>query len=96
MVFGRDRFTLNSLELGCDVGIGTVSVEPVVSLRMSRDGQVYGNAQTRGMGLSGERTKRVRWSRLGQWDKCHIRIDISDAYKRAVYAAYADVTQDDR
>lgn len=96
IVFGRSRFTINSLELACDVGTGTVTVEPTIQLRLSRDGQAFGNGISRGMGLAGERTKRVVWNRLGQHDKVHIRLDISDAYRRAVYAAYADVTQDDR
>jgi len=96
IVFGRDRFTVNMLELACDVGVGSVSVDPVVQLRLSRDGQDWGNGLQRGLGKSGERTKRVNWSRLGQWEKCHVRLDISDAYRRAIYAVYADITQDDR
>lgn len=96
VVFGRKRFTITTLELGCDVGVGSYTAEPLVQLRISRDGEAYGNGAWRGLGLAGERTKRVVWNRLGQWDKAHIRLDISDPYQRAVYAAYADVTQDDR
>lgn len=96
IVFGRDRFTINDLELACDVGVGSATVDPVVQLRLSRDGQDWGNGLQRGLGKSGERSKRVNWNRLGQWEKCHVRLDISDAYRRAVYAAYADITQDDR
>ena len=96
IVFGRSRFTVQSLEVACDVGVGTPTVDPIMQLRLSRDGQAWTNGAQRGMGLSGDRAKRVYWNRLGQWDKCHVRLDISDAYKRAVYAAYADISQDDQ
>lgn len=96
IAFGRDRFTIHRLEVGCDTGVGTLTVDPIIRLRMSRDGTHWGAAQSRGLGLAGERAKSVYWTKLGQWSKCHIRLDIADPYRRAIYAAYADITRDDR
>lgn len=96
IVFGRDRFTINSFELGCDMGTGTLIVDPIVSLRTSRNGSTWSNGAQRTMGKTGERDGRLVWRALGQWDKSHVRLDISSPYKRAVYAAYCDVERDDR
>ena len=96
LVFGRDRFTLDHVELGCDVGTGTYAVDPIVMLRTSRNGSTWSNGAQRGMGTLGQYDRRVIWRRLGQYDKCHIKLDISHPYKRAIYAAYASITRDDR
>lgn len=95
IVNDRKRFTINDLEIGADVGTGTATVDPIITLFTSRDGEVFVSAGQRTMGKSGERTKRVRWDRLGQYEKCTLRVDIADPYRRAVYAGYADVTPDD-
>lgn len=96
LVFGRDRFTINSFELGCDVGFGSYDTDPQVLLRTSRNGSTWSNGAQRGMGTTGQYDRRVIWRRLGQYDKVHIRLDISHPYKRAIYAAYADIERDDR
>lgn len=96
VVFGRDRFTVHSFELGCDVGTGTYAVDPVVMLRTSRNGSTWSNGAQRGMGTTGQYDRRLVWRRLGQFDKVFFRLDISHPYKRAVYAAYADVERDER
>lgn len=96
IVFGRKRFTVDELELACDLGTGSLTTSPVITLRTSRDGVTWSNGAMRTMGKTGERTGRLVWRNLGQWDKLHVRFDISDPYKRATYAAYADITQDDK
>ena len=96
VVFGRDRFTVHSFELGCDPGVGGDEEDPQVMLRTSRNGSTWSNGAQRGLGLIGAYDTRVVWRRLGQFDKVHFRLDISDAYKRAFYAAYAEVERDDR
>lgn len=96
VVFGRDRFTTNELELGCDGGVGTLTENPIVTMFVSDDSETWSNGFTSRLGLQGSRRNRVIWRRLGQRDKAIFRFDISDAYKRAVYAGYADITQDDR
>jgi hypothetical protein len=96
VVFQRSRFTVHMLELGCDVGTGTYAVDPIVMLRTSRNGSTWSNGAQRGMGTAGQFDRRVIWRRLGQFDKVFFRLDISHPYKRAVYAAYAEVERDDR
>ncbi len=96
VVYGRDRFTVHAFELGCDVGTGTYAVDPIVMLRTSRNGSTWSNGAQRGMGTTGQYDRRVVWRRLGQFDKVHFRLDISHPYKRAIYAAYAEVERDDR
>ena len=65
-------------------------------LRTSRNGSTWSNGAQRGMGEAGQYDNRVVWRRLGQYDKVHMRFDISHPYKRAIYAAYAEITRDDR
>jgi hypothetical protein len=96
IVFGRDRFTVNDLELAVDTATGTLTTDPIVSLRTSRNGSTWSNGAQRGMGKTGERDGRVNWRALGQWDKLHVRFDIADPYKRAVYAAYASIEKNDQ
>ena len=96
VVFGRDRFTVDAVELACDTGEGSYAVDPVVMLRTSKNGSTWSNGAQRGMGEAGQYDNRVVWRRLGQYDKVHMRFDISHPYKRAIYAAYAEITRDDR
>lgn len=92
----RKRFTINCIELGADVGAGTLTADPQITLFISPDGYTWANGRSKGMGFEGQRTRRVWWDRCGQWQKAHIRLDVSDAYKRCVYAAYAELEQNDR
>lgn len=96
IVSERNRFSVHAVELAMDVGTGTLTDECIVTLYTSTDGETWSNGAQATAGLTGDRRKRVRWTRLGQWDKLHLRFDISDPYKRAVYAAYAEITQDDQ
>lgn len=96
IVFGRDRFSVNDLELAVDTATGTLTVDPTVTLRTSRNGSTWSNGAMRGMGIEGNRDLRVNWRALGQWDKMHVRFEISAPYKRAIYSAYASIEENDR
>lgn len=92
----RNRFTVNAVELAADVGTGTTTAAPTIRLFVSSNGSTWSSAKERSMGVSSDRDRRLVWRRLGQTDRLILRFDISDAYRRAIYAAYADITPDDR
>lgn len=82
-----DRFTLHSFQLDMEAGVGG-QTSPQVMMQISRDGKVWGNEAWRSFGKDGDYLRRVIWRRLGQHRTAHIKCSISDAAKRAVYAAY--------
>jgi hypothetical protein len=81
-----ERFRVHSVRLDMETG---THGSPQVMMQTSTDGKTWSNEQWRDFGALGEYSKRVIWRRLGQYDTCHLRFRISDAAKRAVYAAYA-------
>ena len=89
-----DRFRLHSVELDMEAGVGG-STDPRVMLCTSKDGKTWSNEDWTGFGKLGEYENRALWTRLGQYNKCHLKFRISDPVKRAVYTAYASMTKDD-
>lgn len=90
----QNRFRVHRLVLDMEVGEAPAYTEPKVRLDISNDGVTWSTVQTKTIGRTGNRSHRVVWRRLGQHKTLHIRIRISDACKRAVYAAYAEVEAD--
>ena len=87
--FDGQRFSLHSVRLDMEAGTGST---PQVMLQTSKDGKTWSNETWREFGALGEYTHRVVWRRLGQYLNCHLRFRISDNAKRAVFAAYAEVS----
>lgn len=72
-----NRFTVFSYFLDCEVG-RTTGDEPEVMLRVSRDGESWGNILTRGMGAIGEYKRRVMWRKLGTAREMQFEISMTD------------------
>ena len=87
--FDGQRFSLHSVRLDMESGTGST---PQVMLQTSKDGKTWSNESWRDFGAVGAYTKRVVWRRLGQYLNCHLRFRISDNAKRAVFAAYAEIS----
>lgn len=84
-----ERFTLDSMRL--DMEVGTAN-DMHVMFDWSKDGKTWSNESWESFGDLGEYTNRVVWRRLGQFETCHPRFRISGNVKRAVFAAYADIS----
>jgi hypothetical protein len=87
------RIVYNSFEVDMESGVGNAGVaDPDASLEWSDDfGTTWATAQTRKIGTSTENTKRLIWRRLGAARERIFRLTISDAVKRVVLGAYADI-----
>lgn len=87
--YDGERFTLDSVRL--DMEVGTAN-DVSVMLDISKDGRTWSSEEWQSFGDVGEYTNRVVWRRLGMYETCHLRFRISDNAKRAVFAAYAEVS----
>lgn len=83
------RFVIHSIRL--DMEAGTAN-DPNVMMQTSKDGKTWSNEVWQEFGDVGNYTKRVVWRRLGMFETCHLRFRISSNAKRAVFAAYAEIS----
>jgi hypothetical protein len=86
-----ERFSVNEVELRMEAGVGSLTLDPQVTLQRTEDGEIWSTALTRTFGKQGERFRRVIFSRQGMSRGCAFKIRITDAVKRVIYAAYAEV-----
>jgi hypothetical protein len=84
-----ERFVVYSVQLGME---GGTADDVQVMLQTSRNGKTWSNEAWRSFGDLGEYEKRAVWRNLGQYRDCHLRFRISDVAKRAVFAAYANIS----
>ena len=93
-LFDMDRrIRYNSLEIGVEVGTGTVNGrEPEILLAISRDGGLtYTDWTAAGMGKLGEYRKKVDFRRLGIARQMTFKIRITDPVKVAICGSYVNV-----
>lgn len=88
------RFRLHRITLDMEVGEVTDHSDPQIRLDLSDDGVEWTTHGYRSLGTTGERNQRVSWNRLGQHRTLHLRFIISDPCKRAMYAAFGEVSID--
>ena len=86
-----ERFSVNSVEVRLEAGVGSLTLDPKISLSRTEDGESFSSPLIRSFGKQGERFRRVTWSSQGMSRGCAFRLTITDPVKRAIYAAYADV-----
>lgn len=89
-----DRFRLHRLMVDMSMGETIDHTEPQIRLDLSGDGVEWSTVGYGTLGATGDRTHRLTWRRLGQHRFLHLRFLISDPCKRALYAAYAEVSID--
>lgn len=90
---------LANVELDCEVGGSPLSgqgSDPLVVLQVSRDrGKTYGSPREKGLGTTGDYTKRVRWNGLGivrQPFGAVLKFFVSDPVVRRVSAVRFNVS----
>jgi hypothetical protein len=86
-----ERFSVNEIELKVEAGVGTLTLDPVVELSKTVDGVTFNTPKARKMGKTGERLKRIVFSRQGMSRGCAFKVRITDPVKRVIYSAYAEV-----
>jgi hypothetical protein len=92
----QQRFTVNSLQLTMDVGVGLATgqgADPQVMLQVSKNGgQTFGNERWVTAGPIGRVGTRVRWTRLGQGRNFVPRVVFSEPVPFRISEAVIDVT----
>lgn len=86
-----ERFSVNEVELRMEAGVGSLTLDPKVTLERTEDGEEWSTPLLRSFGKQGERFRRVIFSRQGMSRGCAFRVTITDPVKRVIYSAYADV-----
>lgn len=87
---GRMEIDRVALDVVPGVGLatgGTQDVNPVVTMRMSRDGETWGVARPVGLGAQGQRSKRVYWNRCGTHPQVTCEWTMSASVAREVLQA---------
>lgn len=86
------RMEMNCIRLDIVPGVGlatggTQDVNPVVTMRMSRDGETWGVARSVAIGAQGQRGSRVYWWRCGTHEQVTFEWTISASVAREVLQA---------
>jgi len=89
------RIEMNQLYLDVVPGVGLVNgesqdIDPVVTLQMSRDGEVWSAGRDRRLGIGGERGATVSWSSLGTFRSASFRLTCSARVVRGFLSARWD------
>jgi hypothetical protein len=83
------RFRVHEVRLDMETGTDGA---PQVMLSLSNDGKTWKNEAWTDFGALGEYTQRAVWRRLGMHETLHLKFSISDNSKRAVFAAFANIS----
>ncbi len=86
-----ERFSINSVEVRLEAGVGSQTLDPKITLSRTEDGEEFSTPLIRSFGKQGDRFRRVTWSSQGMSRGCAFKFTITDAAKRAIFAAYADI-----
>ncbi|MDM8352898.1 hypothetical protein [Brevundimonas diminuta] len=86
-----ERFSVNEVELRVEAGVGSLTLDPALTLSRTEDGEEWTAPLLRRFGKQGERVRRVVFSRQGMSRGCAFKLRITDPVKRVVLSAYAEV-----
>lgn len=86
-----ERFSINEVEVRIEAGVGSLTLDPKISLSRTEDGETFTDPLVRTFGKTGERFRLVKWSSQGMSRGAAFKFTITDPVKRALYAAYAEV-----
>lgn len=84
-------FTTSDVEVVAQTGVGSVSLDPKITLERTRDGVNWSPRKQRSLGKAGETKKRISFGVQGQARAVAYRIGITDPVKRAILGAYAEI-----
>lgn len=87
---GHNRVVLRSFFLDCEVGRAAEGVEPQVMMRVSRDGETFGNERWRSLGTIGNYQTRAIWRGCGVGRRMTIEVWFTDDAEFSIMGAEAD------
>lgn len=91
---GGERFTIPELYLDVEVGrVAVTSTEPEIMLQCSKDGETFGTIRHRGLGLTGNYTRRVVARNWGQAREATFKITLTDDVNFAFMTGPTEVEQ---
>lgn len=88
---GGARFAISEFFLDAEVGRAASGVTPRVMLRVSRDGETFGNERWRNMGVTGSYKKRPVWRNLGLTRDATLMFSVTDDFAFKVIGAKANI-----
>lgn len=88
----QGRISINSLRMTVKRGIGSNTVEPVIAIRVNRDGSGFGRWQTKGLGRAGQRDFIVNFPNQGIADTWQFEIMVTDDCPVEIRNIYANIT----
>lgn len=85
------RFSVDEVEVVMQSGVGTLTLDPAITLARTKDGETWSGAKIRRFGKAGERGKRVLFGAQGQARQMAFRLRITDPVKRAILGVFAEI-----
>lgn len=87
---GLDRVALQAFILDCEVGRAAIGIDPLVMLRVARNGEGFGNERWRSIGQQGDYIRRVVWRGLGNGRRMTIELMFTDDAEFSIMGGRAE------
>lgn len=87
----NQRLTVGELEVVIQSGVGTLTLDPKITLRRTKNGKDWSPRKLRGMGKVGQNDVTPKFGMQGQARAMAFEIGIDDPVQRAVLGIYADI-----
>lgn len=87
-------FSIDDVEVIAQMGVGSLTLDPVIALEVTGDGEVYDLRQYQHLGKAGERSGQVRFGAQGSYTSAALKLTITDDCQRAVLGIFADIDVD--
>lgn len=85
-------FTVPSLELTMQSGVGTATNDPQIRLSVSRDGRKFDDEISRGIGKIGQFNRRIIWRRVGRFERfAQLKFEMSGMVKPVIIKLEANL-----
>lgn len=85
------RLTVSELEIVAQMGVGSLTLDPQITLRRTKDGVTWSDRKARRLGKQGQPRRRVLFGPQGQGRALAFKLSITDPVRRAVLGAYAEI-----
>lgn len=84
-------FSVDEVEVIAQTAVGSLTLNPKITLETTKDGEVFEHRIERRMGKTGERKKRIGFGPQGSADAMAFRLTIADPVRRAILGVYVDI-----
>lgn len=84
------ELSIDDVEIIAQTGVGTLTLDPQVMLERTHDGEEWFGRQSRGLGKTGERQKRLTYGPQGSSRGAAFKVSITDPVKRAILGVYVE------